>query len=82
MAITFSDDDARTVNEIQASLTTTLLRANELHVEASLAVFALVRCARILLDRYPENTRSMLAGLCARFLEGTPEAGDERMLIQ
>ena len=79
--ISFTDEDQRQVNEIQAALTQTLLRANELKVESALAVFALVRCARILLDQYPEHTRKPLAAVCAQFLEHAPNTDESGIIL-
>lgn len=82
MTISFTDDDQKTVNQLQADLTQVLLRANEAHVEAALAIFALCRCARILLDRYPSRTRDMLCQVVVGFLQGDTEApeSDGRLL--
>jgi hypothetical protein len=70
-----TDADARTVNDLEASLTVVLMRADALNVDASIAVIALCRCARKLLDGYPENQRRTLAEVCARFLEHKGESG-------
>lgn len=71
-----TDEDARTVNELEAQLTVVLMRANALNVDASVAVISLCRCARKLLDGYPENQRKTLADVCARFLEHRPGPDD------
>jgi hypothetical protein len=70
MALTFTEKDQRAVHELQRALTETLLKANDQKMEAGLAVIALVRCARILLDRYPANTRAALCEALVPFLEG------------
>jgi hypothetical protein len=70
MAVDFKEADARIVNELQAQLTQVLLRAAEQKVEAALAVFACIRCARVLLERYPPDTRAALLTAIDPFLRG------------
>lgn len=62
--------DQRTVTEIQVELTHVLVQVNERKVEAALAVFALLRCARVLLDKYPAETREQLMQAIEPFLRG------------
>lgn len=45
---------------LQAQLEIVLARANQEHVEAAVAAFALLRCARRLLILYPPTTQLML----------------------
>lgn len=68
--VKFDEKDMRMVTELQAELTTVLLRANEQKVEAALAAFACCRCARILLDAYPADTRAALMEAIEPFLRG------------
>jgi hypothetical protein len=77
MSLTFSDDDARRMRALQLELMEVLRRANDQHLEAAIAAFACVRCARALLDKYPETGRRALTDLVVAFLEHAdpPEAG-------
>jgi len=68
MPLTFSDEDGRKMRALQAQLTAILMRANDQHLEAAVAVFALIRCARILLDKYPPTARAALLDVVTAFL--------------
>jgi len=68
MALTFSEDDSRRMQALQADLTTVLARANDQHLEAAVAAFALLRCARVLIDKYPAETRQALLEVVVAFL--------------
>ena len=66
--VTFKEADGEKMRALQAELVTVLLRANEQKMEAAVAVFALMRCARPLLDRYPDHTRLALLEVIEAFL--------------
>jgi hypothetical protein len=70
--IEFKDEDFAKMQAVQRDLTTVLLRANADRVEAAVAVFALVRCARPLLDRYNDSTRLALLEVIEAFLHHEP----------
>lgn len=68
MALEFSAESFRIMTELQVELSRVLLRANEQKVEAGLAAFACIRCARVLLDQYPEPARDALLEIVVAFL--------------
>jgi hypothetical protein len=69
---------------VQKELAVVLNRANERHVEAALAAFALLRLARELFNKYPPAARDMLIEqMAVPFLQGEPaEEERSRFLIQ
>ena len=70
--VEFKEEDAVAMRELQVELSYVLQRANARHMEAALAAFACLRCARILLDKYPANTRAALLEAIYPFLAGVP----------
>lgn len=73
MALTFKPEDFKRMAELQAELTTVLRRANDNKLEAAIAAFACIRCARILMDLYPASTRDELVEqVIVPFLKGEP----------
>lgn len=62
-------EDAKKMLALQQELAVVLRRANDQKLEAAIAVFALVRLARELLDKYPPAVRRTLAVVCSLFLE-------------
>jgi hypothetical protein len=80
LTVHFSDDDARRMRELQLELTLVLRKANDQHLEAVLAAFACVRCARALLDLYNGPTRAELVKVIVAFLEHA-DAGDGGKLL-
>lgn len=80
MPLTFSEHDLQTVNALQAELTTVLLRAKAQRVEAAIAAFACIRCARILLDQYSPNARDgLLEQVVIPFLRG--DSAESNILV-
>jgi len=75
----FSDRQAEQMRALQAELTTVLLRARTERVEAAVAAFALVRCARVLLDQYPAGTRVPLLDVVDAFLRH--ETVESKLLV-
>jgi hypothetical protein len=75
----FSDRQAEQMRVLQAELTTVLLRAKSDRVEAAVAAFALVRCARILLDQYSDQTRVPLLDVVEAFLRH--ETVESKLLV-
>lgn len=69
MALKFDDKAAAEMKALQAKLVEVLLRANAERVEAGVAVFAMARCIRPLLDQYPPATRRVLLDTVILFLE-------------
>jgi hypothetical protein len=69
MALTLSESDGEKMRELQRALTDVLMRANDQKLEAALAVFACVRCARTLLDLYGPDVRAQLADVVIAFLK-------------
>jgi len=72
-SVTFSDEDMKKVKAMEDEIARLLMKFNESRVEASLVIFALMRCARRLLKLYPENTRTALVGVIKPFLDGAKE---------
>lgn len=68
MALTFDDKAAAEMRALEIALAEVLLRANANKVEAGIAIFALARCARPLLDQYPPATRRVLLETVVLFL--------------
>ena len=66
--LTFSDEQAADMRALQRELAVVLARANAQRMEAAVAAFACVRCARILLDQYPGETRAALLTVVTSFL--------------
>jgi hypothetical protein len=82
MSLDFTEDEGRRMRELQAELTRVLLRANENRLEAALAVFALARCMRPLIDLYPAAARLPLRDLVVAFLEhGEPEKANKLLVM-
>lgn len=76
--MSFKNEDLQQVERIQGELTKTLLpyRGN---TEAMLAIFALLRCARILLWLYPTSVRdAVLEQAILPFLRG--EADEDQLI--
>lgn len=80
--ITFREEDARRMRAIQEELVRVLAPHAE-KTEAALAAFALMRCARALLRKYPKGTQRELVRVCQDYLEGraTPRDGGEPLLV-
>lgn len=71
--LNFKQSDYDTMMRVQKQLAEVLNRANRDHVEAGLAAFALVRLARELVNKYPDETRSVLVDqLIVPFLQNEP----------
>jgi hypothetical protein len=76
MALTFDPRSFEQMTALQAQLEIALERANQEHVEAAVAIFALLRCARRLLILYPpEMQRMLLQDVILPFLFGEPPEG-------
>lgn len=67
--IKFEQVDLERMLFVQAEIAKTILPYRQ-NTEASLVIFALVRCAKILLDLYPPETREQLAEVVIYFLRG------------
>lgn len=81
MPLTFTDESSQQMHELHAELTTVLRRANDARVEAGIAAFACVRCARILLDLYPDTIRGELLEVVVAFLRREPAQGGSRLVL-
>lgn len=68
MAMEFTPETFTQMTELQLELARVLLRANAQKVEAGIAAFACIRCARVLLDQYPEPARDALLEIVVAFL--------------
>lgn len=79
MALEFNDKAAAEMRALGLALAEVLLRANANRVEAGIAVFALARCIRPLLDQYPDATRRVLLDTVILFLEH--EEADNPLLV-
>lgn len=55
---------------LEEQLKVVILRAQHEHLEPAVAVLALCRIARTMLDMYPPNTRAALVSAVRPFLEG------------
>lgn len=79
--IEFSDRDKEKMFALERKLSEVLLRVRQEQggIEAAVAAFACVRCARMLLDRYPEATRIALTEVVEKFLEHATV--DESLLL-
>lgn len=76
-----SMDDWQKMMALQKKIAEVLARANRERLEAGLAIFALARLQRELLNNYPENTRKMLVDqILVPFIQG--EAVDEQLLVK
>lgn len=71
MALQFRQPELEQMKRIENEVARTLapFRAN---TEAGLAIFALIRCARLLLRLYPERTQQELLSVVVPFLQGGP----------
>lgn len=78
--IAFTDADARQMQALQVELSLVLRRANDQHVEAAIAIFACVRCARALLDQYPDTARLALLEILTGFLAHADVTSEARLL--
>jgi hypothetical protein len=76
MPLDFSEADAAKMRALQVELSLVLRRANDQHLEAAVAAFACIRCARALLDQYPDAARVSLITLVVAFLEHAPPPPD------
>lgn len=73
MPLTFKPEDFKRMTELQEQLSIVLRRANDNHLEAAIAAFACVRCARTLLELYPVETRvALVEQVVVPFLQGEP----------
>lgn len=68
MSLTFSEAQGQQMRELQRELTAVLLKANDQRVDAAIAVFALVRCMRPLMDLHNPAARGTLLDLIIAFL--------------
>jgi hypothetical protein len=70
----FTRDSVGELREIERALAAVLNRVNqEGHTEGAIAIFALVRLAREILNRYPADARRMLVDqLLVPFLQHEP----------
>lgn len=84
MALDFSPEAFKDMTELQVELSRVLVRANANKMEAGLAAFACIRCARELLDKYPETTRETLLDVVCAFLRHADVVvdGDRLSLFQ
>lgn len=77
--LNFTDEDFRAMRAVQSVLIAALLpfRAK---TEAALVVFALVRCARVMLRLYPEKTQRELLTAIVPYLQGQASGPRESIL--
>lgn len=68
MPMEFTPEVFQTMTELQIELSRVLLRANSTRMEAGIAAFACIRCARELLDKYPDPARLALLDVVVAFL--------------
>ena len=68
MSLKLSEADGVKMRELQREIVQVLLKANAQKVEAAVAVFALVRCMRPLMDQYNPAARETLLDLVVAFL--------------
>ena len=81
MALSFTNADAEQMKTIERALVATLLPFKG-NTEAALVVFALVRCARVMLRLYPEQTKKALLPIMTAYLEGKNQPpGEESNLL-
>lgn len=66
--LTFDPADGEKMRRVEQEVATVLLRAKAERVEAAVVAFALIRCARVLLDQYRSGVRAELAHVAAAFL--------------
>lgn len=71
--ISFKDEDALAMKTVERAVVKTIMPYRE-RIEAALVIFALMRCARVLLRLYPPNTQKWILPLVIAFLEGKSEA--------
>lgn len=64
----FNTEAGEQMRKVQAVITAAVIPFRE-NTEAAIVVFALVRCARILLSLYPEKVRLELVSVLCDFLE-------------
>lgn len=74
----FKPGDTERMAALEKELTRVLLRANQQKLEAAVAAFACIRCARALLDQYPSETHGALLQVVIAFLrhDDVTVAGD------
>lgn len=73
MSLKFDKEQSDRMLFLQAEIEKTLAPYRE-NTEAGIAVFALVRCAKKLLELYPDATRADLTEVIIYFLLGAKEA--------
>jgi hypothetical protein len=79
MALNFNADDFQKMAALQEQLEIVLQRANDQKLEAAIAAFACVRCARKIMSHYPAQTREMLIDtVIIPFLRGEPYEPEEK----
>jgi hypothetical protein len=83
--IEFKQADFDRMRHVQGEITKAVFPYRET-VEAALVIFALCRCAKILLDLYPPAKRAVLAEVITGFLAGDDRAtkpmGLEKFFIE
>jgi len=72
----FNNADAEQMKKVQSVITQAILPFRD-SVEAGLVIFALVRCARILIGLYNPATQRELVSVCCDFLENREEPPGE-----
>lgn len=79
----FDPADGVKLRALEMKIAEVLNRANKEKLEAAIAAFACARCARVLLDQYPEPTRLVLVDIIAAFLKREPgtEAAASSLLM-
>ena len=65
MALSFNDRAFADMTALEQQLAIVLRRANDTKkVEGMIGVFALIRCARVILNLYPDAVRTMFLNDC------------------
>lgn len=72
MALSFRHEDEQQMKRIQREVVDVLLKYQG-NTEAALPMFALVRCARVLLRKYPKHTQDALRKVLIDYLCGRTE---------
>lgn len=80
--INFDDETFRAMSEVQAEVVKALMPFRA-RTESALVVFALIRCARVMMRLYPEKFQKELLAAVVPYLEGKDQprqTGDHSLL--
>ena len=78
MAVTFDREDAKRVRDVGEELMSVLTAGRNAQLDAALAAYACIECARVMLAAYQPLSRTKLLAILVPYLErGEAPAGME-----